>query len=105
MCKLCYERAGSPLINNQKVRDLVEQIELLYDCENCGAGGPCHIVTDDWNVDDESIDFCIKYTIETDFYEDDAKDAAFKTLEMMKELTYEERISALAIRDKFIYED
>lgn len=38
------------------VRDM---IGVLYDY--CGAGGCCHIVTDDDNIYDEDLDFVIEY--------------------------------------------
>lgn len=33
----------------------------LYSLPNCGAGGPLHILLDDNNYDDHSLEFCRKY--------------------------------------------
>lgn len=35
--------------------------EELYGLPNCGAGGPLHILLDDNNYDDHSLEFCRKY--------------------------------------------
>lgn len=37
-----------------------EYIDCLYQLEGCGAGGMLHIVTDDDNIEDEDILFCLK---------------------------------------------
>lgn len=51
MDKLEYYHAKFPI-----VRDM---ISVLYDY--CGAGGCCHIVTDDDNIYDEDLNFVIEY--------------------------------------------
>jgi hypothetical protein len=34
--------------------------ELFYSQENCICGGPLHVVLDDCNMDDNSLDFCFE---------------------------------------------
>lgn len=34
-------------------------IDCLYSLENCGSGGILHILTDDDNVDDDDIAYCL----------------------------------------------
>ena len=38
--------------------------EQFYELEDCGAGGPLHILLDDNNYDIDSIHFCIRYCME-----------------------------------------
>lgn len=36
-------------------------IQLLYELDDCGCGGCCHIVVDDDNLYDDCLDFVIEY--------------------------------------------
>lgn len=63
MCYGCWEKAGKPQMDTPLVRAAADAVAALYDHEDCGAGGNLHIVTDDWNVDDDSLAFCL-YCIE-----------------------------------------
>lgn len=39
---------------------IIEKIKEYYSIEGNGAGGNLHIVTDDGNLDDDCIKFCIR---------------------------------------------
>ena len=47
-----------PAVSEKTIR-AYKLIADLYDLHNGGAGGCGHIVFDDWNVGDSSIDFCL----------------------------------------------
>lgn len=56
MCINCWKAYGSHKIKNSKVEHLISAIEnvLGYNL----AGGNLHIVIDDWNIEDEYIQWC-----------------------------------------------
>ena len=56
MCYGCWEEGGTPQIDNEKVRAAVALVEAVYD-HSC-VGGNLHIVLDDWNIEDHSLEFC-----------------------------------------------
>jgi hypothetical protein len=58
MCYGCYEEAGKPTIVTDAIRQCAALIKRLYAMPSGCAGGNCHIVTDDWNLEDHSIKFC-----------------------------------------------
>jgi hypothetical protein len=63
MCEQCYIDAGSPSIINEKTEHAARLIESIYDSPEGGVGGYAHIIVDDWNLDDDSIDFCLNEAI------------------------------------------
>ena len=50
-CKYC----------NEEVKLVSAYVDCLYELEECSCGGSLHIVVDDDNVDDDSLEFCSKY--------------------------------------------
>ena len=56
MCYGCWEEAGKPQIDNEKVRGAVPLIRAVYD-HSC-VGGNLHVVLDDWNLEDGNLEFC-----------------------------------------------
>lgn len=104
MCETCWAVAGKPAIINDKVKLAVDLIKELYDTEDGGVGGYGHIVFDDWNVDDSDIEYCLTAARGGgyEFLCDECRSASLKALNMFKELTEEERYSALALADGFI---
>lgn len=109
MCHKCWERYGSPKITNYRVIKAVVCIGLLY--ELCPVGARLHIVTDDYNVSDGDLGYCIK-RIEDDpeFWKEDNWDGEGSCIsgeeqyiiEMncanaLVDLTEEERMSAIAL--------
>lgn len=59
MCWNCVIEAGGDTIEvtDEMIR-VARIIDWFHTHEDCGAGGPLHIVTDDTNVDDSSLEFC-----------------------------------------------
>ena len=45
--------------NRPTVRDVVPLVEAFYGLPGCGVGGALHIVLDDANLDDDSIQWCM----------------------------------------------
>lgn len=99
MCNMCWESAGSPKIINERTQKAAELIEALYDTEQGGAGGYAHIVVDDFNIDDQSIDWCLRNMHGNVCQE--TKDASIECLRYLRTLNEEERWSALAIHNGY----
>lgn len=104
MCYGCYEEAGKPAIVNDKTKKAAELIKDLYEQDGCGVGGYAHIVTDDWNLEDGNIDWCITEAEKGEYehISEEGRQACINTLKCLKELTEDERYSALALVDNFI---
>lgn len=94
MCYECWEGAGRPVIDTPHVRAAVSATNALYDAHLSGGG--MHIVTDDWNCDDESVAFCGRWIDENNG--DDLERACHAAFSL---LTESERYSALAIANGF----
>ena len=76
---------------NPKMQIIVELIHLLYELPNCGAGGCCHIVTDDDNIDDDDLQWVIDYCNKPDNgYLD--KELSRTICELLLQLSREQRI-------------
>lgn len=104
MCYGCYEEVGKPAIVNDKTKMAAELIKYLYEQDGCSAGGYAHIVTDDWNLEDGNIDLCITEAEKGEYehISEEGRQACINTLKCLKELTEDERYSALALVDSFI---
>lgn len=102
MCYACYESYHSPKILNWRVVKAAMLISKIY--EHDLAGGRAHLVVDDWNLEDRNIDFCLDAN--EDYYTDDPDNELNKVthqaLTLLKELTLEERASAMALHDGFL---
>lgn len=107
MCRGCYLSDGSPTCDTPDVRKAAEAVEALYDHPSGIVGGALHVVTDDWNVDEGSLDACRARigAIEKEArYPDDPpgltalEQAAFDAL---KVLTPAERTAALGLKAGF----
>lgn len=100
MCMSCWAERGSPEIINKSTVKAAQLIEGVYD--HHGAGGSLHIVLDDWNLSDASLDYC-----ETEISRNEGRvesrrtHAERKCLEALKKLTEPERASALAIYEGY----
>lgn len=94
MCHGCWEEAGKPQIVNDKTLQAADAVEALYMWHPSGGG--MHIVTDDWNCEDQDVEWCKRHMAEEgcDQYERDCLDAFLACTE-------EERYSALAIESGF----
>ena len=76
---------------NPKMQIIVELIHLLYDLPDCSAGGCCHIVTDDDNIEDNDLKFVIDYCNEPDNAKLD-KELSRTICELLLQLSREQRI-------------
>lgn len=101
MCLACYEEYGSPKIDNPTVRAAAEAIGKVYDFAD--TGGNLHIAIDDWNLDDDDLDFCGESIAKNDVHEapPDQLAAEGYCLGLLKAMSEDERASALAIHDGF----
>lgn len=99
MCMGCWEKYGSPRIDNEITREASRAIEKVHDY---GADGHMHIVIDDWNIDDGSLEFCAG-DIAEDYWKtsQDQLHAESYCLGLLKNMSVDERASALAMHDKF----
>lgn len=98
MCEDCWSKYGKPTIDNQLVRQLRDAIEIVYGFNP--AGGSLHIILDEWNIEDSSIEFCERYIAENPTTVDE--DSFYRhVLSLLREATLEERASALAMYHGF----
>jgi hypothetical protein len=100
MCRNCWVEAECPRIVTEKTLIGADLIQAIYDTDDGGAGGIAHIVVDDWNLDDNSINYCLKEK-DSGLCEETVK-ASIACLIYLKTLTHEERYSAMAIQSKYI---
>lgn len=68
-----------------------ELISLLYDLDGCGAGGCCHIVTDDNNIYDSDLDFVIEYCDREENKNCIDKELSKTICTILKEMTFKQR--------------
>lgn len=71
MCWVCVGEGFSSeeadaAVANPEVDRVARLIAAFYALPECGAGGPLHIVTDDTNVEDHSLDFCERELVNPD---------------------------------------
>jgi hypothetical protein len=104
MCIQCYEEHGSPAIINERTIEAARLVGLLYDVNS--VGGCAHIVIDDWNLEDGSIDSSLEWCDRPDQYgwtmDPESVTRSRAVLLAFKALTIEERASALALFDGFV---
>lgn len=98
MCREYWEGYGSPRIDTVEVRRAAELIAALY--ERQWVGGHFHIVTDDWNLDDENVACCVaEVAAGTNAWADSPVDADLGAL--LTAMSEEERASALGLFEGF----
>ena len=95
MCDDCYEEYGSPTLDTVRIRATSELIRELY-AMSC-VGGNLHIVLDDWNLSDHSIQWCLDEAIPGNLH---CADSETLTMEracayLMLTMSEQERASAL----------
>lgn len=97
MCEGCYRKFGSPKIINDKTLIAAALIGSVYSYSL--VGGNLHIVLDDWNVEDESIQWCLSNSILNNSHEASVIDLQTEKLlaEYLLTMTESERASSLAI--------
>lgn len=91
MCRHCWSDYGAPDNDSEEVRAAVSLISAVFD-EHL-AGGALHIVIDDWNLEDDSLDWCQSKKLTP------AEKACLKAL---RSLSVADRASALARFDGYL---
>lgn len=86
MCISCYQEYGSPTKATPAVMAIID------DLGSADPFGKLHIIVDDWNLDDEDIDFCVN----------DASGTERELALRLKALDLHERATAMAIVEGFI---
>lgn len=103
MCYDCYKKYGKPAIVNGKTLRAAKLTEMVY--KFASSGGLCHIVIDDFNLDDDDVEFCltnIKNKENGDEFTEEEYAIQQECMEAYLELTINERASALAIYEGWI---
>ncbi len=80
--------------NPDKIEEVLTLWRKLYSLEDGLGGGPAHVVTDDGNLNNASIDFCIDWCDESVLRGRSTKevsDIARELLLKIRELTNKER--------------
>lgn len=97
MCIGCWHENGSPAIFTEKTRRAAELVQRIYEF-SC-VGGNAHIVTDDWNLEDHNIDWCLNNTENIHEAGPEQLAAERECLLFLRGMTMDERYSAMAISD------
>lgn len=95
MCETCLMDwcDNKPPVITEEMQELIDLCSEWYGMESNGTGGALHIVLDDMNVDDESIQWCI------DNYEEyGVNSMTYKTI--FHEIT--ERLLAISIPERAV---
>lgn len=102
MCQGCYENYGSPAIISDTVIEAAKLIEEVYSFD--AVGGNLHIAVDDWNLDDESLEWLELDWMPEHQHDTDPEqfDAETRCLAALKSLSVPERASAMALQREFI---
>lgn len=96
MCGGCWqehlEEHGTPSPVTSQIVTAVAAIRNLY-AVHC-TGGKMHVVTDDWNLEDDSLEFCGQ-----NLPHDEVERICW---ERLSELTENQRATALAIHNGYL---
>ena len=97
MCIECWRARGCPAIINEQTLACLEAVRSLY--EHNAAGGNAHIVTDDNNIEEDHINWCLNEAVKHNRVGStlECLDAERKVLELMLALSEAERASVLAM--------
>lgn len=91
MCIGCWQEYGSPRLSTPDVKSAAEKVDAVY--EESAVGGNLHIVIDDWNIEDDALDWCRENTEMTT--------AEIACYEALRPISYARRASALAMHAGF----
>lgn len=98
MCYACWAELGHPTSTSPLVHLIASKINQLY--EVASAGAALHIVTDDWNLDDEDIQFCLDNLDEYNNYPD-LRELQVEIATNLLDMTMSDRGATLALADGF----
>jgi hypothetical protein len=101
MCVSCWQDHGSPAIINDDVIKAANLVKAIYEYNLVGSN--CHVVVDDWNLQSEHIEECLKSLPNNLHKVSDSQLAGEKEcLLSLQNLSLPERYSALAIGEGLI---
>ena len=96
MCQSCWVDAGCPNMDTPGIRAALPVLKEYE--EVCGSGGACHIIVDDWNVEDSHLIWCGSEKGGRRFSEGQEERAVTdRLIEAMMPLSVPERYSLLAL--------
>jgi hypothetical protein len=103
VCYGCYEEYGKPEITNERVEAAAALVTKIYEYNRVGSN--LHIVTDDWNLEDNNIDFCLNAARTAPYHEITPEQRAVEEecCNLLRSMTLQERASVLAIHDGYLY--
>jgi len=87
MCQHCYESEGSP-VPGADARAIASRLNEV------DPFGGCHIVVEDWNMEDEHIQYCIDNSSTTDTEREIMRD--------LLKLPLDQRYAAIAYAQEFV---
>ena len=96
MCYQCWLERGFPRNDTPEVRRAARLIQSLYEAHP--SGGRLHIAVDDWNLEDDDLEFCGRET--TDY--EPLDDLERECLAALRGLSYNDRNAALAMQEGYL---
>jgi len=88
---------------SEKTIEAAKAIAELYALPDGGAGGYAHVVTDDYNLKDEFVDWCILSAENKDMegaYDENIRLASLKALKLLKQLSITQRKQAIRMSEE-----
>ena len=77
---------------NPKMEIIVDLVKILYKLPDCSAGGCCHIVTDDDNIEDKDLLWVMDYCKQPENIGRIDSELSYAICEMLLRLSREQRI-------------
>lgn len=77
---------------NPKMEVIVDLVRILYKLPGCSAGGCCHIVTDDDNIEDEDLKWVMDYCKQPENSNRIDSELSYAICAMLLRLSREQRI-------------
>lgn len=108
MCEQCWNEMDKPTAWNPNIKRALELVRIIYETE--AAGGPMHIVLDDWNIEDHDLECCRIESFQdpaaiaamADGISSHAVEATIQLVPLMLRMPIEERAATLAYYDGFV---
>ncbi len=105
MCYGCWDEYGKPDIVNEKTEAALALVRQVYEAPRGGAGGHLHIVLDDWNLENSSIEYCQQGHSSPDWHGPpmhwELTEVEAQCAKAFLSMTMAERASTLAKYDEF----
>ena len=80
---------------NPKIKVIVDLVHILYKLPGCSAGGCCHIVTDDDNIEDKDLMWVMDYCKRPENIGRIDSELSYAICGMLLQLSREQRIYLL----------